>query len=416
MAQPITWQNITAPSFGEANRLMGLAQQSILGAFDNGKAALADTDKFNQELWKRQDQDATQDALGKIYQAQNLDQFNALNQSGALDQAVAANGARIDRAQINALRDGRVGTLQQREKQAWEFANAALDQKEAPVVDQVKGLLAQGDLAGAKPLIAGLSARGQATMLGALDQRERLMIERARGDTEFGWKGAEETFKQQKRPLELKIEQGKVDSIPLQQEQLKAQTNASKASVAASNENVLASRARRERDEAEAEKAREVKKLGVALDGNIYKEGVYKDADSVAIAELMKTTGAGGDGPGDNDQRRKVLERLNKLAQTGVELTQAGPDGKPVKTVVPLPLGAVKAALLSSEDQFLSWNGGYAESFEDNLKKRLQAVYNKPGADGKPMAANKAADDYQNFLAIMRGTAEAAPAPSSKRK
>jgi hypothetical protein len=409
MGTPITWQNIAAPSFADASRAMALAQQSITGAFDGLKTAVTDNEAFNKELWKRQDQEATQDALGKIYQAQSLDQFNALNQSGVLDQATAANGARIDRAAVNALRDGRVGTLQQREKQGWEFANAALDQKEAPVVDQVKGLLAQGDLVGAKPLIAGLSARGQANMLGALDARERLLIERARGDTEFGWKGADEAQKQAKRPLEIK----KLEDDLLNGPSTRA---AQAAQIRLANEQILTSAANRDRIEAEAEKARDLKKLGAALDGNIYKEGVYKDADSVDIAKLMKDTGAGGDSPADNDQRRKVLERINKLAQTGVELTQAGPDGKPIKTVVPLPLGAVKAALLGSSDSTLSWNEGYADSFEDNLKKRLQAVYNKPGADGKPMAANKAADDYQNFLAIMRGTAEIAPTPSTKRK
>lgn len=412
MAQPITWQTINAPSFGEANRLMGLAQQSILGAFDGAKTALADSQAFDKELWKRQDQEATQDALGKIYQAQNLDQFNALNQSGVLDQGVAANGARIDRAAVNALRDGRVGTLQQRERQGWEFANAALDQKEAPVVDQVKGLLAQGDLAGAKPLIAGLSARGQATMLGALDQRERQLIERTRGDTEFGWKGAEEAQKQAMRPLALAEAQGKVDNIPLQQAQLRAQTNSLNQSAAASRESVLTSQATRERIEAEAQKARELKQLGTALEGNIYKEGVFKDADAVEIAKLMKDTGVGGNSGDAGEKRTKIIDRINTLAKTGIEVT--GPDGKPV--TVPLPLGAVKASVLGSSNTLLSWNEGYADSFEKNLKARMQAVYDKRGPDGKLMAANRAVDDYQNFLAIMRGSAELAPAPSSRRK
>ena len=416
MAGPITWRTVNGPSLAEAGRPLESAQRSFDSAFTGLGGVLKQAEATDTANWNQAKENNTQNFLNQLYAVQGAEGFKALQDSGELDRMLAANGAQIDRAAARSAMDGRLSTLQQRDKQGWEFANAALDQQESPVVNQVKGLLAQGNLEGAKPLIASLSARGQATMLGALDQRERQLVERARGDTEFGWKGAEEAFKQQQRPLTLELERGKVNNIPLQQALLKAQTSASNASVAASNENVLASRARRERDEAEAEKAREVKKLGVALDGNIYKEGVYKDADSVAIAELMKTTGAGGDKPGDNDQRRKVLERLNKLAQTGVELTQAGPDGKPVKTVVPLPLGAVKAALLSSEDRLFSWNEGYADSFENNLKSRLQAVYNKPGADGKPMAANKAADDYQNFLAIMRGTAEAAPTPSSKRK
>jgi hypothetical protein len=416
MAGPITWRTVNGPSLAEAGRPLESAQRSFDSAFTGLGGLLKQTEATDAANWNQAKENNTQDFLNKLYSAQGAKGFKALQDSGELDRMLAANGAQIDRAAARSAMDGRLSTLQQRDKQGWEFANAALDQQESPVVNQVKGLLAQGNLEGAKPLIASLSARGQATMLGALDQRERQLVERARGDTEFGWKGAEEAFKQQQRPLTLAVEQGKVDNIPLQRDQLRAQINSSNASAAASNESVLTSRANRDRIEAEADKARELKKLGAALDGNIYKEGVYKDSDSVDIAKLMKDTGAGGDGPGDNDQRRKVLERINKLAQTGVELTQAGPDGKPVKTTVPLPLGAVKAALLSSGDKVLSWNEGYADSFQENLEARLQAVYNKPGADGRPTAANKAADDYQNFLAIMRGTAEIAPAPSTKRK
>lgn len=145
MASPITWQNINAPSFGEANRLMGQAQQSILGAFDTAKTALVDSQAFDKELWKRQDQEATQNALSKIYQAQNVDQFNALNQSGALDQAVAANGARIDRAQINALRDGRVSTLQQRELQGLKFGEDKLLLEQAGVTAEGMALAQKQD-------------------------------------------------------------------------------------------------------------------------------------------------------------------------------------------------------------------------------------------------------------------------------
>lgn len=145
MATPITWQNINAPSFGEANRLMGQAQQSILGAFDGAKTALADSQAFDKELWKRQDQEATQDALGKIYQAQNVDQFNALNQTGVLDQAVAANGARIDRAAVNALRDGRPQLLQQRNLQDLKYGEDKLLLEQAGVTAEGLALAQKQD-------------------------------------------------------------------------------------------------------------------------------------------------------------------------------------------------------------------------------------------------------------------------------
>lgn len=423
MTAPITWQNINAPSFGEANRLMGLAQQSILGAFDGAKTVLADSQAFDKELWKRQDQDATQDALAKIYQAQNVQQFNALNQSGVLDQAVAANGARIDRAAVNALRDGRLSTLQQRDKQAGEFADWTTTREQRPIVNGIMTDIYSGNTKRATEALANnpnlLNAPEiQKTLT---DYKRKLVLE-GRDDTRWSWdqesqkwKIAEEAQKALLRPFEVKKAQSALDTAAAQREAYRAQAGAA-------NEQRLTSAANRDRIEAETARALALNKLGTALEGNIYKEGVYKDTDSVDIAKLMKDTGAGSDGPNDADQRRKVLERINKLAQTGIQLK--GPDGKPAKgsdgkpLTVPLPLGAVKAALLSSGDQLWSWNEGYADSFESNLKARLEAVYNKPGPDGKPIAANQAADDWAAYKNIMRNTAEIAPvsASSTKRK
>jgi hypothetical protein len=412
MAGPITWRTVNGPSLAEAGRPLESAQRSFDNAFTGLGGVLKQAEATDAANWNQAKENNTQNFLNKLYAVQGAEGFKALQDSGELDRMLAANGAQIDRAAARSAMDGRLSTLQQRDQQGWAFANAALDQKEAPVVDQVKGLLAQGNLEGAKPLIAGLSARGQATMLGALDQRERQLVERARGDTEFGWKGAEEAQKQTLRPMAVQEAQNKLDLFPLQQQQTRAQINASNASAAASNENVLTSRANRDRLEAEAEKARDLKKLGAALDGNIYKEGVFKDADTVELAKLMKDAGVAGNGSDSGDKRTKIIDRINTLAKTGIQIKS--PDG--TTETVPLPLGAVKAAILGSQNTLLSWNEGYADSFEENLKARMQAIYNKPGADGKPMAANKAADDYQNFLAIMRGTAEIAPAPSTKRK
>ena len=203
MANPITWRTVTGPSVADASRPLQIATQGILGGFGSFKDALGDFQKGEEAIWKKQDADATQAVLDQIYRAGTVDDFNRLQQSGALDQAVAANGARIDRAAVNALRDGRVAALQGREKAGWEFANAQLDQQEATTRDQIKGLLAKGDLEATKPLIQGLSIRGQASMWGALDQKERELVMRARDDIKFGYEAAREAHEQAQRPLQL---------------------------------------------------------------------------------------------------------------------------------------------------------------------------------------------------------------------
>ena len=412
MAGPITWRTVNGPSLAEASRPLEAAQRSFMGAFDGLRGTLKDSEAFDKELWKRQDQDATQDALGKIYQAQTVDQMNALNQSGALDQAVAANGARIDRAAVNALRDGRVSTLQNRDTQAITYKNTMLDDAQANDVRRINTLALTDPAAASAELAKNPDLRKSFEIAKNIDASAQTQVERERAKTRFGFdmneeerKAAEEAQRKLLRPIAVQQAQAGVG-------QTLASTQSSLASAAASRESVLTSRAVRDRAEAEADKARDLKMLGAALDGNIYKEGVFKDADTVDLAKLMKDTGVGGTGGDAGEKRTKIIDRVNALAKTGIEIK--GPDGRPV--TVPLPLGAVKASILGASNTFWSWNEGYADSFEENLKARMQAVYNRPGADGKPMAANKAVDDYQNFLAIMRGTAEIAPAPSTKRK
>jgi hypothetical protein len=419
----ITWRNVSGPSLAEASRPLEAAQRSIDNAFTGLGGVLRQQESTDAANWNQVKENNTQDFLNKLYSAQGAEGFKALQDSGELERMLAANGAQIDRAAALSAMDGRMGTLQQRDRQGWEFQDAALDQQEAPVVNQVKGFLAQGNLEGAKPLIAGLSARGQANMLTALDQKERQLIERSRGDLEFGWKGAAEAQNQALRPLAVAEAQGKVDNIPLQRDQLRAQINSSNASAAASNESVLTSQANRKRLEEEAKKATERQRLATALEGNLYADGVYTDSNSVDLAKIMKDYSIGGKDEDAGKIRSDITRRLNKLSRDGIKVV--GPDGK--SETLPIPLGAVKAALLASTD---SWGpDNFGSSFERELKARLESVTQKrpsnmlnappvmdpmgimPGSRQPLGAQNKALDDWLAFRNISRSSAEAAPAP-----
>lgn len=408
MANPITWQNVNAPSLSDSIRPIEQAQRSIGASFDSLGNLLKQREATDTANWNQTKDNNTQEFLNQLYAVQGADNFKKLQQSGELDRLISANGAQIDRAAARSALDGRLSTLQGRDVQEITYNNTMLDDAQAGEVRRINTLALTDPKAASAELAKNPDLRKSFEIAKNIDSQAQTLVDRERSATRFGFdqaaelrKVADENQNALLRPLAIKKAQDDLLNGP-------SQRAAQAAQIAASRESVLTSRATRDRIEADAASARTLKKLGVALDGNIYKEGVYKDTDSVDIAKLMKDTGAGGDGPGDNDQRRKVLERINKLAQTGIQLTQTGPDGKPVKTTVPLPLGAVKAALLASGDSTISWNEGYADSFEEILKARLQAVYNKPNANGQPTAANRAVDDYQNFLAIMRGTSDVA--------
>lgn len=128
----ITWKSMAAPNLAEAARPLLFAQQALANAFETAQGAIKDNTAFNEKLWKRQDTEATQDVVSKLLRAQTVNEFNALNQSGVLDQRVAPNGARVDMSAINPLRDGRLSTLQQRELQGLKFGEEKAVLEQAP--------------------------------------------------------------------------------------------------------------------------------------------------------------------------------------------------------------------------------------------------------------------------------------------
>lgn len=426
MAQPITWQTINAPSFGEANRLMGLAQQSILGAFDGAKTALADSQAFDKELWKRQDQDATQDVLGKIYQAQTVDQMSALNQSGVLDQGVAANGARIDRAAVNALRDGRVSTLQNRDTQAITYKNTMLDDAQANDVRRINTLALTDPAAASAELAKNPDLRKSFEIAKNIDASAQTQVERQRAKDRFGFdvneeqrKAAEEAQRQLLRPIAVQQAQDTLLNGPSTRAAQAAQTTLARAQAGA-----IASKAE---DEAAARQGDiDRKLLATALKDNPYAGGVLTPGSAEELAKLANTTKLGSGG--SPEKLAKTMERLTKIANEGIEVQVEGADGKTISKKIPVPLELAKAALLGSSDTLLSWNEGYADTFQNTIEKRmgivkpaLRAPVGRGGASSAfpalqnkaPTAVNPYAKGYEDYLKIIDAGASV---PSGKKK
>jgi hypothetical protein len=193
----ITWRNVDGPSLADAARPLAYARDTFTGGLDALGNAIKGYEAGQERMFKKQDDAATQDILGQIYQAGSVADFNRLNTSGALDQAVAANGARIDRAAVNALRDGRVGVLQGREKQGWEFQDATTDRAQLPVVQEILTLASAGqkDAALAK-MVENPNLRMPAQLMDSI----------VKGDRDFqrwGFTVAEEKQKEVMRPLDV---------------------------------------------------------------------------------------------------------------------------------------------------------------------------------------------------------------------
>ena len=370
MATPITWQNINAPSFGEANRLMGQAQQSILGAFDTAKTALVDSQAFDKELWKRQDQEATQDALGKIYQAQNVDQFNALNQSGVLDQAVAANGARIDRAAVNALRDGRPQLLQQRNLQDLKYGEDKLLLEQAGVTAEGLALAQKQDpVAFNAWLAANPQNRRMADVLG-LNRTVQQSVE----DQTFQRNQDVRAGNQDTRAGNADARAAELQPFAVSQ----AQDNLKNGPVERALKNAQAAKfkADAERDVEAAKKAAADLKSGASAAKAIdaaYKEfvkGSALDGGTLDTEDGKKTLREGIKDLVNNkvlsdSQVSDIYYNINKYFKEGVPVGVDPKTGKQIR--LPLPANAVIEAIQQSSDNPLAF--GFSRKGDDVAEK-----------------------------------------------
>ncbi len=196
MSTPITWRNVTGPSLADAAKPLAYAQSAFSGGFDALNTALKGFQSDQEKIWKQEDAQATQDVLSKIYGADTLDKFNALKAAGGLDQAIAANGARIDRAAVNALLDGRVGTLQTRDKDNAAYALDLRTREQSPIFRQIQALAISNPPAAQELLNQNPGLVKEFELAKLIDEQGQLLKERT-------YKADEEAFKKQKRPVEL---------------------------------------------------------------------------------------------------------------------------------------------------------------------------------------------------------------------
>jgi hypothetical protein len=183
MAAPITWQNVAAPQVADISRPLYFAQNAITSGMNAFSDALKQYESGQRDIWKRQDADATQSVLDRIYQAGSVEEFNRLNASGAFNETTAANGARIDRAAVNAVRDPRLGLLQNRELERARYTDSLRQQADAPVLADSLAALANRDFTSAFSNMDRLSPQGRAILADNIDKARQDDITRNRAGT-----------------------------------------------------------------------------------------------------------------------------------------------------------------------------------------------------------------------------------------
>lgn len=118
MANPITWQNVTAPSNVEAMRGMEVARQSFNDGFGRLGSALKEQQATNQGVIDRATFATEQDYLNALDGARSVDALTAMRNSGALDQRFASLGAQ-SQAKLRSAAEARMLGLQQQDDSAY---------------------------------------------------------------------------------------------------------------------------------------------------------------------------------------------------------------------------------------------------------------------------------------------------------
>lgn len=412
MAEPITWRNVQGPSLADASRPLEQARLSLNAGFDSFNNVLRNQEAVEAANWQQQKDNNTQDFLNKLYAVQGAEGFKALQQSGELERMIAANGAQIDRAAARSAMDGRLATLQQRDVAGITYKNTMDDNAQAPEVRRIQMLTLTDPDAAARELAAKPDLRAAVQLAQGIDARKQALVGRERDNTRFQWDGEAQQWKaadaaQKAELAPIAVAQAR-DALLNGPSTRAAQ--AAQAALAKAQAGAIASKAD---DDALARRAAEDRKvLATALKDNQYEGGVLTPGSSEELAKLANATKLGSGG--DVKKLAKTMERLTKLANDGIELETPGPDGKMVKARVPVPLELAKAALLGSSDTFFSWNEGYADTFEDTIRKRMQVVVPVPSKDGgKPTAVNPYVQGYSQYRRILDAGASV---PAEKKK
>jgi hypothetical protein len=422
MAGPITWRNVTGPSLADASRPLEVAQRTISGAFDSFGNVLQRQQDVADRNWDQVKENNTQDFLNKIYSAQGAEGFKALQDSGELDRMLAANGAQIDRAAARSAMDGRLTTLQNRDMAGITYKNTMLDEAQAADVRRI-GLLTLTDPAAAQAeLAAKPELRAAVQLAQGIDNRQQELKNRVWNEQKQAWETAEEAQKVITRPLEVKKLESGLKTDQVNRSLTAAQTNRINNEIA--------------NDAADRETKRNRDILTNALKDNRYNEGVLVPGGSADLIDLITKNNIGDDKGWWNDapeKRGKIIERIEKLARTGytVDIPDQNNPGQTIKATVPFALKDVKAALLSATDKNLSWNEGWADSFEQNLLRNYRVdqagVAGRSGriARGGVTPGSRAAapgqvispivQDFQAYQGIMQNGINAVPAPKPKK-
>jgi hypothetical protein len=401
MAGPIRWDNVNSRGNGDA--IHGL--NSAGNMFNNGFAQLGDVLKQSEAIqagnWQNTRQNNTNAYLDEVAKYRTAEDLRGAQQSGVLDQLRQSFGYQIDADKVRNAGDTRAAALMDQAVKQVGYDNTMTDARQSGTRDQIMSMINSGDpkqIAQGQAMLQQVQLRNEAELQAAA---------RDAGRQQTTWGQADKTFdlNQDRGRQEITASQAGIVNaqgmlgVARQNAGIQAQSVAQQGRSI--DFNISTALADREAAMA-AGRAASVRK-GLEDSGNLYASGgVFSGKHAPQLLEQLTKAGIGDDA----GERSAMIERANEMARKGITIKT--PDGKQSMKITEIPLAAVQAALLGSNDQMINgWNQGYANSFEKNLTKILEQQNIVQGANGKPVLSNKMVSDLDDFRGAIRGATDA---------
>ena len=131
----LTWKNIDAPDLRGVGLLTEQAGRSLNAGFDNFTNIIKERNKVEDANWNQGKENNIAALRSLVQGARTADEYNALMQSGKVDELSKKFGAQIDQKAAFDLIDNRLATLQGKDKAAIDYRKAILEEQSAPIIE-----------------------------------------------------------------------------------------------------------------------------------------------------------------------------------------------------------------------------------------------------------------------------------------
>ncbi len=185
MAAPITWRNVNAPSNAAANALLSSGTSDIRDSLRSAQDLSRGVDQNNLANAANQRKVDTETVLGRIGQLGSMEEYDAAVAAGTFAPDAFAD-RNVDRTAIREALSSQDNTIRTEATDTFNYDNTLRRQSEEPIEAQINSMIASGDVAGAKALMAQGGVRDTSQFSNAITTRQNDIQDRGNRNALLG--------------------------------------------------------------------------------------------------------------------------------------------------------------------------------------------------------------------------------------